>query len=105
MIAATSRAEGKARTTPSKGPDCPNLPSTSGTPTAAVTGVKIRSSGVILALYTPLTYFLRSIEVVFMIHRRSFSSHPPALPEPEEPMRNRMNRKDVGEDWKLPAKE
>jgi hypothetical protein len=40
-----------------------------------------------------------------MIQSLSFSSHLVAVPAPNEPMMKRMNRKEVGEDWKTPDRE
>ena len=35
----------------------------------------------------------------------TFSSHLAALPDPNEPMMKRMNRKEVGDDWNTPERE
>src|SRR6266571_3834284 len=40
----------------------------------------------------------------FRIHRRSFSIHLEAVPDPNDPMMKRMKRNEVGEDWKKPDK-
>ena len=70
-----------------------------------VTGISNRSSGVTRALKISATYLLTSIPDVRTIQNRSFSSQPLAFPEPNDPMRKRMKRKEVGEDWKTPARE
>ena len=85
ITTATSRAAGSARATPTRDSGFPSPPITMGTPTMAAMGARTRSSGVTLAQKTALMYLLRSSEEVFTIHNLSFSSHPLAFPEPNEP--------------------
>ena len=40
-----------------------------------------------------------------IIQSLSFSSHLAAVPDPNDPMMKRMNRNEVGDDWKTPDSE
>src|SRR2546422_9659627 len=104
VILAISSAPGSARITPNNSDGCERPPRINGTPTAMTTGARYRSRGAARARYTSFTYLRMLTGDDFRIQSRSFSIHLEAVPEPKDPIMNRMKRNEVGDDWKEPER-